>query len=69
MFLDLRLDQIATVRLHLRQGTFLIGPHQPAVAGDIGRQNGAEPSVDPIARQGALAIPSYAVGLRMDLKT
>ena len=37
---DLGIDQLAPVRLHLRERAFLVGAHQPTIAGDIGRKNG-----------------------------
>jgi hypothetical protein len=41
---DMRLDQLAEVALQALQRAFLVAAHQPAVAGDIGRQNGGEPA-------------------------
>jgi hypothetical protein len=38
---DCWIEELATVRLELRQGTFLIGPHQPAVARHVGGENGS----------------------------
>jgi hypothetical protein len=35
--LDLRIDQLAAVRFEVFKGAFLVGPHQPRVAGDVGR--------------------------------
>jgi len=48
---DLGIDELAPVRLQPGERAFLVGPHQPAVAGDIGRQNGCQPPLDPLARQ------------------
>src|SRR5262249_1281203 len=41
---DMGLDQLAEVALQPLQRAFLVAAHQPAVAGDIGRQDGREPS-------------------------
>ena len=41
---DMRLDQLAEVALQALQRAFLVAAHQPAVAGDIGRQDGGEPA-------------------------
>ena len=35
------IDQLAPVRLQRGQGAVLVGAHEPAVAGDVGRQDGA----------------------------
>ena len=37
MLRDLRIDDLAPVRLKCREGPFLINPHQSAISGDIGR--------------------------------
>ncbi len=42
---DLRLDQLPPVRLQRRQRPGLVALHQPAVAGDVGGQNGGEPAL------------------------
>ncbi len=52
---DLGIDQLPPVRLHLAERAFLVGAHQPAVAGDVGRKNSREPPLNPIAGQDLLA--------------
>ena len=41
---DMRLDQLAEMALQALQRAFLVAAHQPAVAGDVGRQDGGEPA-------------------------
>jgi hypothetical protein len=48
---DLRIDQFAPMRLQAGKGALLVDTHQTAVAGDIGRQNGRQPSLHPLAGQ------------------
>ena len=48
---DLGIEEFAPVRLQPGERLLLVGFHQPAVAGDIGRQNGRQPSLDPFAGQ------------------
>ena len=42
---DLRLDELGLVLLQALQGTNLIGPHQPAVADDIGSHDRGKPAL------------------------
>src|SRR5215471_13892601 len=51
---DLRVDQIAAQRPEACQSAGLVSFHQTAVSGDIGRQNGREPALDPLCAQDAL---------------
>jgi hypothetical protein len=44
-------SQLAPMRLQPGERLLLLGSHQPAVAGDIGRQNGRQTSLDPLAGQ------------------
>ena len=46
MLRDLRVDQLAPMRLQRRQRADLVGAHQTAVSGDIGGQDGGKPSLD-----------------------
>ena len=48
---DVRIDQVAAMRLEPRQGAGFVLAHQPAVAGDIGGENGREPAFDPLSAQ------------------
>jgi hypothetical protein len=48
---DLGIDKLAPMRLQPGERLLLLGSHQPAVAGDIGRQNGRQASLDPLAGQ------------------
>jgi len=48
---DLRIDQFAPMRLQAGKRALLVDTHQTAIAGDIGRQNGRQPSLHPLAGQ------------------
>ena len=48
---DPEIDDFAPVRLQPGERLLLVGAHQPAVAGDIGRQNGRQPPLHPLAGQ------------------
>ena len=48
---DPGIDELAPVRLQPGECPLLVGFHQPAIAGDIGRQNGRQSSLDPIVGQ------------------
>ena len=50
MFGDLGIDQFLAMRLELAQRAFLIDAHQPAVAGNVGRQYRSQPAVDTVFR-------------------
>ena len=52
---DLRLDDVAPMRLPLRERAFLVDLDEPAVAGDVGRQDGREPSLYPLVHQTTLS--------------
>ena len=43
---DFWIDQFLPVRLELAQRTFLVGTHQPAIAGDVARNDCSQPSFD-----------------------
>jgi len=51
MLANLWVDELAPMCLQPGERPLLIGAHQPAVAGDIGRQNGRQPSLDALAGQ------------------
>jgi hypothetical protein len=46
VFFDLRVDQLATMRLEAIKRAFPVGPHQPRVARHIGGQNRGETAFD-----------------------
>jgi hypothetical protein len=46
MFGDVGLEKFAPVRVEARERALLVGPHKPAVAGDITSENGGEPPLD-----------------------
>jgi hypothetical protein len=46
IFRNFWLDEFAAVRLECGQRAFLIGAHQTAVTGNIGREDGSQPSFD-----------------------
>ena len=46
MFRHLGIDEFAAVRLERCESTFLVNAHQAAVAGNIGREDGSQPSFD-----------------------
>jgi hypothetical protein len=48
---DFRIDQLAATAAQPRQGAGLVRSHQTAVAGDIGRQDGCKPALDPLIGQ------------------
>ncbi len=48
MLLELEVDEITPDRLQRRERAFLVDPHQPRIARDIGRQDGRQPAFDPI---------------------
>jgi hypothetical protein len=62
---DLGVDEFLTMGLELAQRAFLVDAHQPAIAGDIGRENGRQPPFYP--RLGhenrALCFHHHATGL------
>jgi hypothetical protein len=39
---NLRMDQLAAQCLEPAERAFLVGAHQPRIAGDVGRENGGE---------------------------
>jgi hypothetical protein len=43
---NLGIKEFAPVRLKRSESAFLVNSHQPAVAGDIGRQDGSQPPFD-----------------------
>ena len=45
---DLGIDQFAAMRLQSRERAFLVVADQPAVAGDIGREDGRQPPLNAI---------------------
>ena len=51
---ELGIEQKGAMGLQLPDRAFLVGAHQPAVAGDIGRQDGRKPPVQTLACQGCL---------------
>jgi hypothetical protein len=51
---DLGVDQLAAMDLEPREGPFLIGADQPAVARDVGGENGGQPAFDALPSQAAL---------------
>ena len=44
----LPIDELAAVRLQTRERAFLVIADQPAVAGDIGREDGGQPPLNAI---------------------
>ena len=44
---DLGIDERLSTGLEPGERAFLVGTHQPAITGDIGRQDGREASLDP----------------------
>jgi len=51
---ELGIEQGSAMSLQLPDRAFLVGAHQPAIASDIGRQDGREPPVQTLACQGYL---------------
>src|SRR5262245_49273621 len=47
MFGDFGIDKFAPARLERSKSAFFVDAHQPAVAGDIGCEDGSQPPVDP----------------------
>ena len=47
---DLGIDQFLAMRLELAQRAFLVNAHQPAIAGDVARENRGQSAVDPVFR-------------------
>src|SRR5208283_3601428 len=45
---DLGVAELAPYRRQRDQGAFLVGAHQPRIAGDIGRQDRRQPALDPL---------------------
>src|SRR5437899_3582543 len=50
MLLDLRIGNLAPKDLQFAERPFLIGPHQPRIPGDVGRQDRREPPLDSCLR-------------------
>ncbi len=48
---NLRVDQLAAMGAQPRQRAGLVLAHQPAVAGDIGGEDGRKPALDPFSAQ------------------
>src|SRR5262249_26577569 len=48
VFTDFGIDERGSVALQLGKRTLFVGAHQSAVASDISRENGREPSLDPL---------------------
>ena len=46
MFGDLGIDEFASARFERCESAFLVNSHQPAVAGNIGRENSGQPPYD-----------------------
>jgi len=44
MLTDFRIDQLAPMRLQPREGIFLVGAHEPAVARHVRGENGRQPA-------------------------
>jgi hypothetical protein len=40
---NLGIDEFVPVRLECRERTFLVHPHQPAITGNVGREDGSQP--------------------------
>ena len=60
---DLGVDQFAAQRLQAGQRAGFVLAHQPAVARNIGHENGGKPALDPLFAQGALReTPASAAG-------
>jgi hypothetical protein len=57
---DRGIDELAPMRLQPGERLLLVGSHKPAVAGDIGRQNGRQPPLDPIAGQACRSLSTCA---------
>ena len=51
MFLNFGVDQFAPMRLHLREGAFLVGTHEAAVPRDVRGENGGQPAFDAFGGQ------------------
>jgi hypothetical protein len=51
---DCCVDNFAPEGAQARQGPLLVEPDQPAIAGNVGREYGSEPALDPRFAQGAL---------------
>ena len=49
VFLDLGIEQRAPMSLQPGKRALLVGAHEPAVASDVGRENGREPSLHALA--------------------
>ena len=47
MFRNLGIDDFAPGRLKRCKSAFLVNPHKPAIASDIGRENGCQPPFYP----------------------
>src|SRR5262249_35645622 len=56
---DLRIDQLATMGLELRKRPRLVHPHQPAVASDIGGQDGTQLTFDALCRHSGTLSAQY----------
>jgi hypothetical protein len=54
---DFRIDQADPMMFELRERALLVQPHQPAVTGDIGSQDGRQPSIQALACQIRLPDP------------
>jgi len=46
MLSDVGLEKFAAVRVEERECPLLVRPHEPAIAGDITREDGGEPPLD-----------------------
>ena len=46
VFGDLGIDQFLAMCFQLSKGSLFVNAHQPAVASNVGRQNGGKPPLD-----------------------
>ena len=60
MIANFRVDQLAPMRLHLREGAFLVGTHESAIPRDVRGENGGQPAFGALRGQSVLPEPHAA---------
>ena len=60
MLTDFRIDQLAPMRLEPREGIFLVGAHEPAVARHVRGENGRQPAFGAFRGQSGLPRTAWA---------
>src|SRR5271169_3482296 len=58
---DFGIDRLTPMRLQPREGPFLVGADQPAVARNVRGENGSQPAFDAFPRQSGVLQPHVSI--------